>query len=105
MGQMRPGTTSIEKVEHIPFSQVIGICIIPTASSCESGLATETDKGVASFLYERLGHFWLTNSAWVLLTILREQQESKGRGSLTPADVTGAHKICQFARLRLVTTG
>ena len=74
--------------------------MIPTALSCESGLATETDKGVASFLEERWGHFWLTNSAWIWLTKLREQQESNGRGSFTPADVTGAQSMCFVARLR-----
>ena len=77
--------------------------MILAALSYESGLATEIDKRVANFLSERLRHFCFTNSAWALVTKLREQQESKLRGSLTPEDVNSANTICLFARLRSVT--
>ena len=83
------------------FSHTTGICIMPTASSFDSSLATETDKGVASLVNLRSGQFWLTRSACFLLTRLMEQYELMGKGVLIPADVTYVHKMFPVARSKL----
>ena len=65
-----------------PFTHTIRICIMPTAWSFDSALATEIDKGVASLVNLRSGQFWLTKSACFLLTRLMERHKSMGKGIL-----------------------
>ena len=98
IGQANPGTTSIEKMEGRPLSQIIGTCMKPIAASCEEGLATATGSELCNLVKVKWGCFWAMTSAWALLTSDKLQQLSMGRGRETPADVMGVHRICLFAR-------
>ena len=98
IGQANPGTTSIEKMEGQPFSQIIGTCMRPIALSCEEGLATSTGSELDNLVKVKWGCFRAMTSAWALLTSDKVQQLSIERGRETPADVMGVHKLCLFAR-------
>ena len=100
IGQASPGTTSILKVEALPFSQMMGTCKLPMALSWAWGFATETGNGVDNSANCIAGWTLQIASACAWLTKDKLQQESKGKGSGISAEVIRVHRMFLLARSR-----